>query len=117
MKVLNLQCAHQHGFEGWFASEDDFQSQLSRGLVECPMCGDTGIIKMLTAPRLNLGASSPATIFSSVLLPQPLGPSRARLLRGAMASVVGASTCTPAKRFSAPSRAIIGGALLIEPGC
>ncbi len=60
MKVLNLQCAHQHGFEGWFASEDDFQSQLSRGLVECPMCGDTGIIKMLTAPRLNLGVSSPA---------------------------------------------------------
>lgn len=60
MKVLNLQCAHQHGFEGWFASEDEFQSQLARGLVECPMCGDTGIIKMLTAPRLNLGASNPA---------------------------------------------------------
>jgi hypothetical protein len=41
MKVLNLQCAHGHGFEGWFGSEDDFQDQLGRGLVECPMCGDT----------------------------------------------------------------------------
>lgn len=60
MKVLNLQCAHQHSFEGWFASEDDFQSQLARGLVECPICGDTGILKMLTAPRLNLGAAQPA---------------------------------------------------------
>ncbi len=57
MKVLNLQCAHQHEFEGWFASEDDFQAQLARGLVECPLCGDTGITKMLSAPRLNLGAA------------------------------------------------------------
>ena len=56
MKVLNLQCAHGHGFEGWFGSEDDFQSQLQRGLVECPMCGDTAVTKLLSAPRLNLGA-------------------------------------------------------------
>lgn len=55
MKVLNLQCSHQHSFEGWFASEDDFQSQLSRGLVECPMCADSGIQKLPSAPRLNLG--------------------------------------------------------------
>ena len=61
MKVLNLQCAHGHGFEGWFGSEDDFQGQLSRGLVECPMCGDTAIAKMLSAPRLNLGAGREAT--------------------------------------------------------
>ncbi|MCU0925012.1 MAG: DUF1178 family protein [Hydrogenophaga sp.] len=55
MKVLNLQCAHQHGFEGWFGSEDDFTSQLARGLVSCPLCGDVQIQKMLSAPRLNLG--------------------------------------------------------------
>jgi hypothetical protein len=57
MKVLNLQCTHQHSFEGWFACEDDFQDQLGRGLVECPLCGDTAIAKMLSAPRLNLGAA------------------------------------------------------------
>lgn len=56
MKVLNLHCTHQHEFEGWFASEDDFQGQLARGLVECPLCGDTAITKMLSAPRLNLGS-------------------------------------------------------------
>jgi hypothetical protein len=60
MKVLDLQCANRHSFEGWFASEDDFQGQLSRGLVECPLCGDKSIAKMLSAPRLNLGASKPA---------------------------------------------------------
>jgi hypothetical protein len=59
MKVLNLQCSHAHGFEGWFASEDDFQGQLARGLVECPLCGDVQVTKMPSAPRLNLGAAQP----------------------------------------------------------
>ena len=56
MKVLNLQCTHHHSFEGWFASEDDFQTQLSRDLIECPMCESTRIEKMPSAPRLNFGA-------------------------------------------------------------
>ena len=55
MKVLDLHCAQSHGFEGWFACEDDFSSQLDRGLISCPMCGDTTITKRLSAPRLNLG--------------------------------------------------------------
>jgi hypothetical protein len=54
MKVLDLQCTLSHAFEGWFASEEDFQGQLSRGLVECPLCGDRDITKKLSAPRLNL---------------------------------------------------------------
>ena len=55
MKVLDLQCGQHHSFEGWFGSEEDFQSQLTRGLVECPMCADKAIIKMPSAPRLNFG--------------------------------------------------------------
>jgi len=62
MKVLDLQCAHAHSFEGWFGSEDDFASQLARGLVTCPMCGDSSITKKLSAPRLNLGhAKAPSS--------------------------------------------------------
>ena len=57
MKVLNLQCSQQHDFEGWFGSEGDFQDQLGRGLVECPLCGDVAVSKMLSAPRLNFGAA------------------------------------------------------------
>lgn len=60
MKVLDLNCQHGHVFEGWFASEDDFQSQKTRALVQCPMCGDAHIEKRLSAPRLNLGAQAPA---------------------------------------------------------
>ena len=55
MKVLDLQCSGLHVFEGWFGSEDDFASQLARGLVACPMCADTQVTKKLSAPRLNLG--------------------------------------------------------------
>jgi hypothetical protein len=60
MKVLNLQCQHGHGFEGWFASNEAFDEQLAAGLVECPLCADTAITKLLSAPRLNLsGAKAP----------------------------------------------------------
>lgn len=55
MKVLDLRCAHGHGFEGWFASNEAFDTQLAGGLVECPVCGDTAIVKLLSAPRINLG--------------------------------------------------------------
>ncbi len=65
MKVLDLQCGHGHNFEGWFGSEDDFQSQLLRQLVECPMCGNAAIVKKLSAPRLNLGAKPPASEIAS----------------------------------------------------
>lgn len=65
MKVLDLQCQHGHRFEGWFGSEEDYQSQQSRGLVECPLCGDKSVTKMLSAPRLNLGAGRDQAEFST----------------------------------------------------
>ena len=60
MKVLDLQCSQGHIFEGWFASESDFQSQKQRELVQCPLCDDRHVEKRLSAPRLNLGARPPA---------------------------------------------------------
>ncbi len=60
MKVLDLQCALGHAFEGWFASEDDFMAQNSRALVHCPLCGDAEVHKKPSAPRLNLRSSRSA---------------------------------------------------------
>lgn len=57
MKVLDLQCANEHVFEGWFADEATFQSQLSSGLVECPVCANRAVRKLLSAPRINRGAA------------------------------------------------------------
>ena len=61
MKVLNLRCANGHGFEGWFASEDDFLSQNGRALIECPMCADRVIGRLPSAPRLNLSGAREVT--------------------------------------------------------
>lgn len=58
MKVLDIQCPHGHRFEGWFASTDDFEAQLSRKLVECPVCGATEVSRMPSAPRLNLSGAT-----------------------------------------------------------
>ena len=61
MKVLDLRCAAGHGFEGWFASEDDYGSQRERGLLDCPVCGNAEVLRLPSAPRLNLsGAREPA---------------------------------------------------------
>jgi len=57
MKVFNLGCAHDHRFEGWFGSSEDFDDQLARGLIECPVCADTAIRKLPAAPRLNLSGA------------------------------------------------------------
>jgi hypothetical protein len=54
MKVLNLTCSHGHAFEGWFASTDDFGEQVERGLVECPLCGDTAVTRLPSAPRVHV---------------------------------------------------------------
>ena len=70
MKVLNLRCAHEHRFEGWFVSDDDFESQVTRGLVGCPACGDGDIVKLPSAPRLNVSglkdADAPADRLAAV---------------------------------------------------
>jgi hypothetical protein len=59
MKVLNLRCSNGHGFEGWFASEEEFMAQNGCGLIECPLCSDRIVSRMPSAPRLNLSAQRP----------------------------------------------------------
>jgi hypothetical protein len=54
MKVFNLRCGQQHAYEGWFASEDEFVSQQERGIVACPLCGDTEAVRMPNASRLKV---------------------------------------------------------------
>lgn len=104
MKVLDLRCTHGHGFEGWFASNEAFETQLAGGLVECPVCGDTAIVKLLSAPRLNLGnAKAPAETASAApaQVPAPLSP-EARWMR-AVREVI-AKTEDVGERFAEEAR-------------
>jgi len=57
MKVLDLRCANDHRFEGWFGSDADLQSQQERGLLTCPVCGHNEVERLPSAPRLNLSSS------------------------------------------------------------
>jgi len=72
MKVLDLRCGAGHAFEGWFASEEDYGTQRERGLLDCPVCGNAEVVRLPSAPRLNLsGARAPEP--APARTPQPAG--------------------------------------------
>lgn len=104
MKVLDLQCAHGHTFEGWFASEDDFVAQHAKSLVQCPLCGDPSVVKKPSAPRLHLtGKRADPEPPSEVALPA----SREQALMQtwlAVARQVVASTTDVGERFAEEAR-------------
>lgn len=52
MMTYKLRCAAGHGFEGWFRSSEDFDSQAERSLLSCPICGNSEIEKAIMAPAV-----------------------------------------------------------------
>jgi hypothetical protein len=70
MIVFDLICRDQHRFEGWFASGEDFTSQQSRGLLNCPVCGGVHVEK-LPAAKIRKQLAEPAA-------PAPSGAVRPR---------------------------------------
>lgn len=62
MKVIDLRCQSGHRFEGWFASDEDFLEQNGRSLIECPLCADKVIVRLPSAPRLNLSGTREAQL-------------------------------------------------------
>lgn len=101
LKVFNLGCAHDHRFEGWFGSSEDFASQMDRGLIECPMCGDKKITRLPTAPRLNLTSTQPAAQTSKAL-----SPVQVQALWLKMARHIRENTEDVGKRFADEARRI-----------
>ena len=110
MKVLDLLCSLDHTFEGWFASEGDFHSQQARGLVQCPMCGDSQVRKGVSAPRLNLSTGVSTSRQAPATAPAPVPPEgvsaafQAAWL--AMARRVMAQTEDVGERFADQARAM-----------
>lgn len=52
---FSLICDHDHEFEAWFRSNDDFDRQKKRGFVDCPTCGSNKVQKALMAPAVSTG--------------------------------------------------------------
>jgi len=114
LKVFNLHCEHQHAFEGWFASSDDFDVQLAGSQIECPVCGSNRVAKALSAPRLNLGAAEPPQQQSAAMpTPEQMQALYLKLAREIAAGTedVGARFAEEARRIhykEAPERGIRG---------
>jgi hypothetical protein len=52
--VFDLRCIEGgEVFEGWFSSTSDYDGQLERGLVQCPVCGSAKVEKAPMAPRVG----------------------------------------------------------------
>ena len=43
MIIYDLQCEHEHTFEGWFQSREEYDRENEAGRLTCPMCGDSQI--------------------------------------------------------------------------
>jgi hypothetical protein len=55
-----LQCSHDHAFDGWFKDSASFAKQAKRGLLECPVCGDVKVEQALMTPAVSKkGRSKP----------------------------------------------------------
>jgi hypothetical protein len=52
MIVYDLVCDAAHRFEAWFGSSSDYDDQLQRGLLSCPMCGSASVGKAVMAPAV-----------------------------------------------------------------
>lgn len=62
MKVFRLRCAQGHDFEGWFASGEEFDRQQAAGEVGCPLCDESAVTRLPSAPYINTGARPAATV-------------------------------------------------------
>ena len=94
MKVLDLRCGLDHRFEGWFGGDADFESQMERGLVACPLCNATDITRLPSAPRLNLSGTRESALVATQgnqAIVEPIAEAQAawmRAVRNMMANTV-----------------------------
>lgn len=64
MIAFDLKCSNGHSFEGWFKDLESFNEQNSKGMITCPLCRDTHIIKVLSpvAIKSSQGEEAPRDV-------------------------------------------------------
>ena len=53
IKIFDFCCANGHLFEGWFKSDEAWQTECREGRFVCPVCGDKRIQKRPSASRIS----------------------------------------------------------------
>ena len=83
MIVFDLRCAGSHVFEAWFGSSAAYEDQRGRGLIACPVCGDTEVTKAVMAPNVaakgNTAGPPPAELKAAIA---KLAALQAKVLEG-----------------------------------
>lgn len=70
----SLVCADEHAFEGWFRSSADFDDQVAKGLVPCPVCGSTHVRRALMAPAITSGRREAREVLPAPTAPEASAP-------------------------------------------
>ena len=106
MIVFDLRCAAgAHVFEAWFGSTEDYDGQLARGLVACPVCGDLAVERAPSASHVAVKgnrAGRPGT-------DGPRDPARMKAMLGTLAEAQSRmleSSTWVGPRFAEEARAI-----------
>lgn len=47
-----LRCDQDHGFDGWYKDSVAFDKLAKAGLIDCPVCGSSGVSRALMAPAI-----------------------------------------------------------------
>ncbi|MCA0044087.1 DUF1178 family protein [Celeribacter litoreus] len=126
-----LKCSHQHQFESWFRSAEDFDTLNAQGQVSCPQCGETNVTKAIMAPQVRTkdAAQSPQETEETTSAPAAPAPSeptpeqieqaisQMRAEVEANSDYVGMNFASEARKMhegETPNRAIYGEAKLDE---
>ncbi|MDX6750810.1 DUF1178 family protein [Geminicoccaceae bacterium 1502E] len=57
---FTLACGNEHEFEGWFRDNAGYDEQVAKGVLSCPVCGDSSVRKAMMAPAISRGRREPA---------------------------------------------------------
>jgi hypothetical protein len=72
-----VRCSQDHEFDGWFKDSAAFDKQSKRGLVECPVCGDTSVQRALMAPSVARKRSTAVAVAQPPAAPTAAPPAEA----------------------------------------
>ncbi len=64
MIVIDLKCSRDHYFEGWFAGLEVFNLQQRDGEIQCPICDDHQISRVLSPVAIRRHGDEPSQTVS-----------------------------------------------------
>ena len=54
LKCKSKFCVNEKEFDGWFQSIEAYENQKLQNLINCPICGNDNVVKVLTAPSFKI---------------------------------------------------------------